>query len=152
MARKGTNKGDEHFVHVFVYGSLKKDLGNHKIYMERLNAEFIGYDSISGPFSMVSLGGFPAVCHNDKIKGAPEVFGELYKLPAEALKSLDALEGHPRWYCRERLSTDIHDRRAWIYLMPQEAMKGRSIVPRNMWQIKEEEREFWDKKEVSFPK
>lgn len=136
------DKGAEHSVHVFVYGSLKKGLGNHTL-MQRIDAEFLGYDTISGAFTMVSYGGFPAVCHDSSESDAPSVFGQLYRIPPEGLNSLDALEGHPRWYKREKLVTDYLEKRAWIYLMPESEIATHESVPCNMWRVQKEEAEFW---------
>ena len=151
MGKKKTEKGAKHSVHVFVYGSLKQGLGNHG-YLTALGGEFVGYDTISGPFSMVSLGGFPATCVNGKVLCDP-VYGQVFKISQKALDALDALEGHPRWYRREKLRTDIQDVRAWIYLFPESEFakfdKDRHVEG-NMWRPSDEEKEFWEAKDVRF--
>jgi len=136
-----TEKGAKHHVHVFVYGTLKKKQGNHCL-MQRINAQFVGYDTISGPYNMISYGGFPAVCHDSSVDGASTIFGELYRIDQEGLKVLDGLEGHPRWYKREKLCTDYKDQRAWIYLMPESELVNER-VPCNMWRPTTEAAEFW---------
>ena len=72
-------------MNVFVYGTLKKGHGNHRL-LE--NSRFIGEDSITG-FDMYSTGGFPAVIPGDGV-----VFGELYEVTPEELESLHRLEGY----------------------------------------------------------
>ena len=150
MAKKvKTEKGADHVVTVFVYGSLKKGLGNHSL-MSNIEAKFVGFDSISGQFSMVSYGGFPAVCHDTKVECAP-VYGQVFEIPPEGLRALDSLEGHPRWYKREKLRTDVLDKRAWIYLMPEsETARAKDIVPHNMWRVADDEEIFWSDKDVNF--
>jgi gamma-glutamylcyclotransferase (GGCT)/AIG2-like uncharacterized protein YtfP len=135
------DKGAEHFVHVFVYGSLKKHLGNHG-YLR--NAEFVGYDTISGPFTMVSCGGFPAVCTDSSVDGAVPVFGQLFKILPDDLPALDALEGHPRWYKREKLCTDYNNTRAWMYIQPESEIGKREAVRDNMWRCADDEAEHWN--------
>ena len=141
-----TEKGAKHWVHVFVYGSLKKGLGNHGI-MKNINAEFVGYDTIHGQFTMVSWGGFPAVCHDSSVDGAVPVYGQLFRIPPEGLAALDALENHPRWYRREKLATDYNETRAWIYLMPESEIGDRAVVENNMWRVKQEEADYWNERE-----
>jgi gamma-glutamylcyclotransferase (GGCT)/AIG2-like uncharacterized protein YtfP len=136
---------EKHWVHVFVYGSLKKHLGNYG-YIREVGGEFIGYDTISGPFTMVSLGGFPAVCHDSSIKGADPVYGQIFRVPPDGLNALDALEGHPRWYKREKMRTDYHDMRAWVYLMPESEIGNRPPVQDNMWRCASDEAAFWQTK------
>ena len=137
-------KSNKHFVHVFVYGSLKRGHGNNSL-LVRSKAEFLGYDSVSGPLSMFSMGGFPGVATDSKIKGAPSIFGQVYRVPGPGLDALDALEGHPRWYKRVQMVTDILGIKAWIYLQPEAAIEnyGADMVDRNMWRCKEDEAEFW---------
>jgi len=134
---------------VFVYGSLKKGLGNN-VLMQHIDAEFLGYDTISGQFTMVSLGGFPAVCHDTSIKGTSEIYGQLYRITPDHLSTLDGLENHPRWYRREKLCTDFLDTRAWIYLMPETALANKEVVSKNMWRVQDTERAYWEKLEVRF--
>jgi len=136
-------------VRVFVYGSLKKHLGNHPL-LERLNAKFLGFDMIIGKYTMVSFGGFPAVCKRTEGEDVP-VYGEVYSIQPEQLDPLDALEGHPRWYCREKLRTEILEKKAWIYLQPESAIEGREIVPQNMWRPTGTTAHFWHKRSVEFP-
>ncbi len=138
-------KGANHFIHVFVYGTLKAQKGNHSL-MKNIDAELIGYDSMTGALGMISYGGFPAVCKLDETSETThKVYGELYRVPAEGLASLDALEGHPHWYRRERLRTDINNVKAWIYLMPASEFEKNSdsIVEDNAWRITSDEYAFW---------
>lgn len=143
-----TEKGANHWVHVFVYGSLKKGLGNHSL-LTIAEAEFVGFDSISGQFSMISYGGFPAACHNSAVECAP-VFGEVYRIHPEALPSLDALEGHPEWYRREKLMTDVNEIRAWIYLQPESALTENTVAD-NLWRPKDIEVAFWTERGYKLP-
>lgn len=136
-----TEKGADHKVHVFVYGSLKRGLGNHH-YLSEAGAEFCGFETLSGKFTMVSLGGFPAVCHDSTAPRRP-MYGQLYAIEPEALIALDALEGHPRWYRREKLRTDQSETRAWIYLFPDGAAQRYDTVEDGMWRIRDDERAYW---------
>lgn len=147
--RPHEQKGSEHFTHVFVYGSLKRGLGNYSL-LEYNDAEFVGFDTISGPLTMVSFGGFPAVCHDSSVRGVNTIFGQTFRIPAPGLLALDALEGHPRWYRREQFQTDEHNRKAWIYLQPESEITRHEAVPENMWRMAMDEQEYWKGKNVIF--
>lgn len=113
----GANEADDNgMVRVFVYGSLKRNMGNNAL-LQRVGAKCLGYDTITGPFGMMSFGGFPGVVHtNDAVPTT--IFGEVWATHEEGLAALDMLEGHPNWYERRKFRTDILDRRAWMYTLP----------------------------------
>lgn len=126
-------KYDKSGIRVAVYGSLRKGLGNHhRIDPEKVDSVFLGETTLapSMNFKMVSLGGFPA-CVRDVGHGTP-ITVEVYRVSAEVLDSLDALEGHPDWYCREKIGTPYKN--AWIYLMPEgKNYEHRPAVPNGDW-------------------
>ena len=143
MADKVKDDIDKGMIRVLVYGTLKQGHSNH-VLLEEANAKFIGYDSVTGPFTLFDLGAIPAVIDgeqgvNNKIRG------ELWAVQPEGLAALDLLEGHPHFYQRRKLWTDIHKRRAWMYMlmapdfMPQNAtQKGLGL-----WHGSNEENKFW---------
>lgn len=97
---------------IFVYGTLKKDWGNHRIIEDQ---QYLGCAETSHPnFQMYSLGGFPGVVAGDK-----QITGELYSVDDEALARCDRLEGHPSFYKREQISVSPLEGEnvvAWIYI------------------------------------
>ena len=136
---------------VLVYGSLKQSCGNHCL-MERVGAKWLGYDSISGDFSMISFGGFPGVVRRpEQVGSVTTIFGELYAVDTEGLASLDMLESHPDWYERIKYRTDVLDRRAWMYTLPMgEGYNNAdhySGVDECIWQPTSEELSFWNSQE-----
>ena len=42
---------------------------------------------------------------------------DVYKVDDDTLQSLDSLEGHPEWYCREEIPVKVGDTtmKAWLY-------------------------------------
>jgi len=116
--------------------------------MERIGAKWIGYDSITGHFSMMSFGGYPGVVRFSASKSTT-VFGELYAIDEEGLAALDLLESHPNWYERIKYRTDIHDRRAWMYTLPSSEgyldEARYDSVKEAIWQPTEAELSFWTK-------
>ena len=71
--------------YVFVYGTLKKGFGNHRLLAE---AEYVGPACVKG--HLISLGGFPGLIYNPH-----EVTqGEVYRVTsATQWERLDRLEG-----------------------------------------------------------
>ena len=111
----GEDKGK---IRVFVYGSLKSQHGNN-VLLQEVEATCLGYDSITGDFTMISFGGFPGIVRTTTDpKSVKTIFGELWMTNEEGLKALDMLEGHPNFYERFRYRTDVLDRRAWMYTLP----------------------------------
>lgn len=117
---------------VFVYGTLKSGHGNHRL-LE--GSEFVGYGKTAGHYHMLN-GGFPRVVKGCLQEPRGHVTGELYEVDMATLARLDALEGHPTFYTRERVwvyDDSGNRRRAWTYLWPTGkcAGLGAFVQPRN---------------------
>ena len=78
-------------MYVFVYGTLRYGHERHDI-LE--NARFVGYGFIKG-FKLYNLEFYPAIAKENGI-----VYGEVYEISPETLKTLDWIEGHPTLYKR----------------------------------------------------
>jgi len=111
---------------VFVYGSLKRGLYNHRLLTE--GATFAGEDRIEGA-TMFDLGAFPAV----HLGGAGAVHGEVYRVTPETLARLDRLEGCPTMYQRVRVRLAASGAASWVYVMTPEKLAGRPGVPSGRW-------------------
>lgn len=99
---------------VFVYGTLKRGRGNHRLLAR---SPRLGREVIAGPYFFAHLGGFPGVVKLPQGQGTTRLIGgEVYEVDAETLGHLDGLEGHPNFYCRELVRTRFGD--AWVYLLP----------------------------------
>lgn len=80
---------------IFVYGTLKRGFGNHNNLMEE--AVFIQKDITYPEFTMIDMGGYPAVFeHESKFC----VTGEVYSVNYDTLQRLDRLESEGRLYRR----------------------------------------------------
>ena len=79
---------------VFVYGSLLKGLGNHRLLEE---STLIGTTRSPQGFNMVDLGAFPGVLVDEKITEGT-VIGEVYEVDETTMRRLDGLEGYNRDY------------------------------------------------------
>ena len=117
LRKDGEDSDDKGAIRIFVYGSLKSEMGNNSL-LRQVGAKCLGLDSITGPFRMISLGGFPAVVHGAPNGEIKTIFGETWMTNEEGLATTDLLEHHPDWYERFKYRTDILDRRAWMYTFP----------------------------------
>jgi gamma-glutamylcyclotransferase (GGCT)/AIG2-like uncharacterized protein YtfP len=73
-------------------------------------------------YRLVDLGPYPALCEG----GGTAVLGEVYAVDDATLAALDALEGHPNWYRRTRVT--LADERAAELFLYLDAAKGRTIA------------------------
>ena len=90
---------------LFVYGTLKKEHGNHQVLGD---AVFQNEDLLKG-FQMHSLGGFPAISpydFNPDNEHPKIVHGELYEINDKDLARVNQLEG----YREEDLDHGFYDR------------------------------------------
>jgi gamma-glutamylcyclotransferase (GGCT)/AIG2-like uncharacterized protein YtfP len=88
--------------HVFVYGTLKKGIHNHRLLT---HAKFIGYAITDQGYRLVA-GGFPIVLEG----GNFAVKGEVYEVDDATLERLDQLEG----YRAEGDPSNLYDRRSIV--------------------------------------
>jgi len=72
---------------VAVYGSLRQDMGNHRL-LE--NANYLGEFKTEPVFSLYSLGGYPGLKEN----GKTSITMEVYEVTPEQARRVDALEGY----------------------------------------------------------
>lgn len=75
-------------VHVFVYGTLKKDRSNHRV----MGDSKFCFDHVTEPkYTMVTNGGFPIV----KRDGSTAITGEVYEVTnPDTLRRIYNLEGY----------------------------------------------------------
>lgn len=106
---------------VFVYGTLKRGMVNHR---HLAGARFVGAVQLAG-LDLFDLGPFPMAVPSDDAGAVLQ--GELYAVDAEQLAALDRFEGVPRLYERQRHRLgDGQD--VWVYV-------GRSQQVRHVQRI-----------------
>lgn len=72
---------------VGVYGSLRKDLHNHKVLG---NSKLVGTFQTVPEYTMYDLGSYPGVV----VEGNTSIFIEVYEITETTLEKLDCLEGY----------------------------------------------------------
>lgn len=80
---KKTNK-----ILISVYGSLRKELGNHEYHLGKAN--YLGTFNTEPVYNLHSLGGFPGL----KEKGNTSVVMEVYEVNEIEAYNIDRLEGY----------------------------------------------------------
>lgn len=124
-------------IRVFVYGSLKRGKHNHGLLAQ---SRHLGRAYIDGKYRLISLGAFPGVVEDDRLETDGIVGGEIYQVSDDVLRSLDYLEGHPRFYERRKVTTS-HGA-AWCYFLPQPYIEKYPIVDNGIWHPDAEEQEW----------
>lgn len=127
---------------VFVYGTLKEGHGNHGYYLAGNPAvKKLGRCYITGDYRMYTNGAFPIVTVGDDPEREAHIVGEVYEVDEPTLDALDALEGHPDWYCRQKVQTPW--KKAWVYLMPEHGRHGsEGYIESGCFAMTEEEAEW----------
>jgi gamma-glutamylcyclotransferase (GGCT)/AIG2-like uncharacterized protein YtfP len=80
---------------IFVYGTLKRGLGNHRFLDGQ---EFLGVAETSPDFRLFDGGAFPAMVEFPST--GVNVKGEIWRVDKKSKKSIDRLEGIPHMYKR----------------------------------------------------
>jgi gamma-glutamylaminecyclotransferase len=114
---------EEHLV--AVYGTLKKGYGNY--YRHLTESKFIGKGVTKDKYPLI-VRGLPYMIE-EKGKGH-QVEVEVYKVDDDTFRDLDALEGHPQWYCRKQIPIKLgkgNEVMAWLYFNPHEKSTGHQL-------------------------
>ena len=108
---------------VFVYGTLKKGMGNHRL-LE--GSGFLGMGETVAQYGMYVLpGGIPYVKGRSGMKAV--IVGEVYEVDEDALRRIDRLERHPDFYRRRLVPVMLNQEeeiRAWLYFLADEDREG----------------------------
>lgn len=100
---------------VAAYGTLRKGFGNNRAYLS--NQKHLGTGKTVEKFKMYASG-IPFVVKDEK---EDNIVVDVYEVEdGRPMNSVDALEGHPRWYKREEIDIDLKGKiiKAWLYFMP----------------------------------
>jgi gamma-glutamylcyclotransferase (GGCT)/AIG2-like uncharacterized protein YtfP len=118
-------------VHVFVYGTLMRGGANHAV-LVRLGARYVAAARTARGRALVDLGPYPALLPLDVSRDAasPNVHGEVFALDEAMLPELDAFEGAPTLYVRERIDlvTDEGVTNAFTYTFAKKTPKSAQPV------------------------
>jgi gamma-glutamylcyclotransferase (GGCT)/AIG2-like uncharacterized protein YtfP len=118
---------------VFVYGTLMRAGANHAVLL-RLGGTFAFEASTVEPRGLVDLGPYPALLPSlDSSADAVRVHGEVWEIDDRALRELDAFEGCPDLYVRERVRVAPSDGseaiEAFTYVLARRPPRSARIIP-----------------------
>ncbi len=115
---------------VFVYGTLRKGMGNHRL-LE--GSGFIGMGETVEQYGMYVLPGrIPYVKRRSGMKAV--IVGEVYEVDEDTLRRIDRLEGHPDFYRRRLVPVMLNTEekiRAWLYFLADEDREGDLFIGGN---------------------
>ena len=114
---------------VFVYGSLMRGLGNHRVLSENGHARFVRRARTAALYSMIDLGSFPAVIE----AGETSVVGEIWEIDDRCLRALDRLEGNPGFYYRDEILLEDGEETVEAYFLPERANMSHRPVESGDW-------------------
>lgn len=99
---------------VFVYGSLRKGFGNHRLITASPKSEFVAVDYLKG--YLYDVGRFPFFVYDEN---GIDVTGEIYTVDDDTMYSLDLLEGYtPGQYhnfYNRKIAITTNNRRVYYY-------------------------------------
>jgi gamma-glutamylcyclotransferase (GGCT)/AIG2-like uncharacterized protein YtfP len=103
---------------VFVYGTLKRGHGNNRI-LTQGGSEFVG-EAVTKPlYRLWSVAYFPGL--TEDFENGKAIQGELWRVKnQETMRRLDALEGVPFLYRREKIQIEGVDEEVLGYIYNQE--------------------------------
>lgn len=116
---------------VAVYGSLRKNMGNHRL-LE--NANYLGEFKTEPIFSLYSLGGYPGLKEN----GETSVTMEVYEVTPEEARRVDNLEGYTPgskyndFYDKIFINTPYGEAGTYIYVP---SVNQRTLVESGNWKL-----------------
>lgn len=96
---------------IAVYGSLRQNMGNHRLIE---SAKKIATETVSLPFVMFDLGGFPGLV---PVNENNDMVVEVYEVSPDIYKRVERLEGYPSFYDRQVIETTVGA--ADIYYLPR---------------------------------
>ncbi len=96
---------------VFVYGTLRNGHSNNHLLKE---AYCYGTGCTEASYSMYLISGYPYVTSSGT---RYQIVGELFAIDDDTLKTLDSMEGHPRYYERRETAIVLGEEHyvAWMY-------------------------------------
>ncbi len=125
--RAAREAGPQIVARVFVYGTLLKGEGNHRLLS---GARLVGAARTRVEFTFHDLGGCPGLVRYSTLQ-PQAVVGELYDVDAETLASLDRLEGHPRFYRRTEIELEDGSK-VQTYVLPTD-YASRPVIQSGSW-------------------
>lgn len=110
---------------VFAYGTLRQGFMYHA-YLS--GTQFLGGARTENAYALYR-GEYPLVVRDECVS---PIMGEVYEVSDGLLTMLDALEEHPRVYCREQVPVRLDSGRlvrAWVYFYVLKVQETDRLIP-----------------------
>ena len=121
--------------YVFVYGTLRPPRHGTSVRGGSRNPHIDPYVVSSIPARLAGAdlfdtGGFPAAR-----PGRGTVVGDLLTVDSRGVAMMDMIEGHPRFFYRDRVEVDTGDGpvEAWVYWGPVDLAARSPLIPSGDW-------------------
>lgn len=112
-----------------VYGTLRQGFGNNRL-LQNEYSEYLGTQTLSAPFRMVSMGGFPGMISTPGKESTITI--EVFSVSSPTVeKRLDMLEGYPGWYDKQTINTEWGT--AFIYTQTEDQVGSNPPVESGDW-------------------
>jgi gamma-glutamylcyclotransferase (GGCT)/AIG2-like uncharacterized protein YtfP len=109
---------------VLVYGTLKRGFSNNRVMFDNGGDAQLVSRAITREKFYLADGGFPMATRRAASGGladfAGQIVGEVWAMNGAAFANCDRLEGHPRFYTRQKVKVVLDQggtSTAWIYLI-----------------------------------
>jgi len=110
---------------VAVYGTLKKGYSNYNRFL--MSSKHVGKGKTEDKYPLL-IRGLPYLIEQKGFGYNVEV--DVFKVSDAKVKELDALEGHPHWYCRKQIPIKMKDGSVltcWVYFNIAEKYNGQEV-------------------------
>ena len=111
---------------VFVYGSLKRGFGNHRVLGD---SKMVAMTTTRRHYHMLSYGAFPGVLDTREGYEHFPVDGEVYEVDSNTLRDLDRLEGNGHFYQRKLVRVSGVRGKVWMYFLIPNGGRQFSLPP-----------------------
>jgi gamma-glutamylcyclotransferase (GGCT)/AIG2-like uncharacterized protein YtfP len=112
-----------------VYGTLRQGFGNNRL-LQNEYSEYLGTQTLTAPFRMVSMGGFPGMISTPGKESTITI--EVFRVTNPTVEArLDRLEGYPGWYDKQTINTEWG--KAFIYTQTENQVGKNPPVESGDW-------------------
>jgi len=111
---------------ICVYGSLRQNHGNNRLLT---TSDLLSTETISIPYRMISLGGFPGLISSEENH---DIIVEIWAVDDQTYRNVERLESWPNFYQKALVSTSLGEIEVYV-LESDEYQSGYTEVESGDW-------------------